>query len=136
MRLLCLIFSLMALFVAPARADQPLAEQDRVWAMIIDGDIHSLESLMKSVHARSVESEKFDIVRDHNKMFETTHPDAGRTFERWLEAMPNSPYANAALLWHKFHIAWQIRGTKTASETPPDDLAAALLHKCGEGFTV
>lgn len=65
MRLLCLIFSLMALFVAPARADQPLAEQDRVWAMIIDGNIHSLESLMKSVHARSVESEKFDIVRNH-----------------------------------------------------------------------
>lgn len=108
--------------IAPVNAGLSQDEKDQVWFALVDGDYTALESQMRKSHETSLKTGDFETVRDYNRLFKTTHPDAGKTLERWAEAMPDSAYAKTALMWREFHIAWQIRGTKYSSLTHPKSL--------------
>ncbi|WP_141246476.1 DUF4034 domain-containing protein [Actibacterium ureilyticum] len=108
--------------IAPVHAGLSQAEKDQVWFALVDGDYTALEDQMRKAHETSLETGEFETVRDYNRLFKTTHPDAGETLERWVEALPDSAYAKTALMWREYHIAWQIRGRKYSSLTHPKSL--------------
>ncbi|MFA3920212.1 hypothetical protein [Ruegeria hyattellae] len=63
-----------------------------------------------------------DDVRTLYGIFAVTHPKVISFTEDWLDARPQSPYAQIARTWVLFRAGWIVRGDRYANETHPDAL--------------
>lgn len=108
--------------VTSAQADGPtllIQMRDAVYA----NDLEKVEVLITENQTLFERGERTaEDMRQLFGVFDTTNPKAADLAAKWVEAKPQSPYANAAMAWVLSNRGWNIRGEELARDTYPEAL--------------
>ncbi|WP_338550595.1 hypothetical protein [Roseovarius phycicola] len=129
----CLVIALLFLLPNLTQAGDIYEDvsQDDLWDIVEAKDFAAAEALFAKSHAFSLEdADAIDHTRWLFETFGTNNPKVAQFAERWLDAYPQSAYANTANAWVLYNTGWHIRGEGAARDLFPDATAIfAHMHR-------
>ncbi|MES2317389.1 MAG: TonB family protein [Pseudomonadota bacterium] len=102
------------------------------------GALGELEARYRRDLDRHFSKDNFSEVIHRDYLQFDADDDSAKLTARWIEKMPDSPFAHAARGWHLERLAWKVRGTKFINETPEADVErmSAIARSAVEQFGI
>ncbi len=98
---------------------QAAVSPDALRQLAYEGKYADVDAVMREAHQQSLSGEiSYDDLRGLVFVLTRTHPDMVDFRHKWLEAIPDSPYALTAQAWYTHNEAYNMRGTALARDVP------------------